>query len=187
MTTKFLDNNIFTFKILLSWRFPWKIAFGTIFPLCPPAHPPLKSANFIFIVVSLSLTLCVSSPAKTLQTRDLELPNFEGSFPSCWLYSVGYTRTSVHPYFPVAERCRVSGWVHQAIAFAIASEFRRKLPFARHFRNEDAIFALSFAQPFASASEFEFLRNAEFAAFSLRFGGKNSLANVCPERRKLTH
>ena len=27
------------------------------FPLCPPAHPPLlKSANFIFIVVSLSLT-----------------------------------------------------------------------------------------------------------------------------------
>ena len=26
------------------------------FPLCPPAHPPpLKNANFIFIVVSLSL------------------------------------------------------------------------------------------------------------------------------------
>ena len=25
------------------------------FPPCPPAHPPLKSANFIFIVVSLSL------------------------------------------------------------------------------------------------------------------------------------
>ena len=30
------------------------------FPPCPPAHPPLKSANFIFIVVSLSLR--VSKP-----------------------------------------------------------------------------------------------------------------------------
>ena len=29
--------------------------------------------------------------------------------------------------------------MHQAIAFAIASEFCRKLPFARNFRNEDKI------------------------------------------------
>ena len=66
-------------------------------------------------------------------------------------------------------------WVHQAIAFAIASEFCRKLPFARNFRSKDEIFAISFAKPFAFASEF--LRNAQFAAFCLRFGGKNSLAN----------
>ena len=57
MTTKFLDNIIFTFKFLLSWRFLWKIAFLDNFPLCPPAPPPLKNANFIFIVVSLSLSL----------------------------------------------------------------------------------------------------------------------------------
>ena len=55
MTTKFLDNKIFTFKILLSWRFPWKIAFWTVFLPAPLPRPPLKSANFIFIVVSLSL------------------------------------------------------------------------------------------------------------------------------------
>ena len=55
MTTKFLDNKIFTFKILLSWRFPWKIAFWTIFLPAPLPNPPRKSANFIFIVVSLSL------------------------------------------------------------------------------------------------------------------------------------
>ena len=28
-------------------------------------------------------------------------------------------------------------WVHQAVAFAIASEFCRKRPFARNFRSED--------------------------------------------------
>ena len=55
MTTKFLDNKIFTFKILLSWRFPGKIAFWTIFLSAPLPTPPLKNANFIFIVVSLSL------------------------------------------------------------------------------------------------------------------------------------
>ena len=66
-------------------------------------------------------------------------------------------------------------WVHQAIAFAIASEFCRKLAFARKFCSEDEIFAISFAISFAFASEF--LRSAQFAAFRLRFGGKNSLAN----------
>ena len=54
MTTKFLDNKICTFKIILSWRFPRKTAFLDDFPLCPPG-PPLKSENFIFIVVSPSL------------------------------------------------------------------------------------------------------------------------------------
>ena len=56
MTTKFLDNKIWTFKILLSWRFPRKTAFWTIFLSAPQGHPPSKSENFIFIVVSLSLT-----------------------------------------------------------------------------------------------------------------------------------
>ena len=54
MTTKFLDNNICTFKILLSWRFPRKTAFFDNSPLDPHVQP-LKSANFIFIVVSQSM------------------------------------------------------------------------------------------------------------------------------------
>ena len=48
MTTKFLDNKICKFKILLSWRFPRKTAFF---------GPPLRSENLFFIVVSPSLTL----------------------------------------------------------------------------------------------------------------------------------
>ena len=51
----------------------------------------------------------------------------------------------------------------QAMAFAIASEFRRKRPFARNFRNESETLAISFAKPFAIASKF--LRSAYFAAF----------------------
>ena len=46
---------------------------------------------------------CVPSPGKLFKTRDLKLPKFEGSLPSCSLHSAGYTRTSVHPYFPVAK------------------------------------------------------------------------------------
>ena len=38
-------------------------------------------------------------PRTLFKTRDLELPFFEGSLPSCWPHSAGYTRTSVHPYF----------------------------------------------------------------------------------------
>ena len=56
MTTKFLDNHICTFKFFLSWRFPRtkKNVFGR-FSSPPPRPTPLKSANFIFIVVSPSL------------------------------------------------------------------------------------------------------------------------------------
>ena len=47
----------------------------------------------------------VPSPEKKLfNTRDLELPFFEGSLPSCSPHSAGYTRTFVHPYFPVAKQ-----------------------------------------------------------------------------------
>ena len=44
---------------------------------------------------------------KLLKTRDLELPIFEGSVPSCSPHSAGYTRTSVHPYFPVANSWQI--------------------------------------------------------------------------------
>ena len=61
MTAKFLDNKICTFKILLLWRFPRKQAFLDDFPLCPRGPPPpLKSENFIFIVVSPSLIPCAA-------------------------------------------------------------------------------------------------------------------------------
>ena len=49
-------------------------------------------------------------------------------------------------------------WVHPAIAFAIASEFCRKRPFARNFRIENDILVTSFAKPFAITSEL--IRNA---------------------------
>ena len=45
----------------------------------------------------------VPSSEKLFKTRDLELPIFEGSVPSCSPHSAGYTRTSVHPYFPVTK------------------------------------------------------------------------------------
>ena len=54
----------------------------------------------------------VPSPQKLLKTRDPELPFFEGCLPSCSPHSAGYTRTFLHPYFPVAkifaEKCRFS-------------------------------------------------------------------------------
>ena len=56
MTTKFLDNKICTFIILLLRNFPRKKnSVLDDFPLCPQGLPPSKSENFIFIVVSPSL------------------------------------------------------------------------------------------------------------------------------------
>ena len=63
--------------------------------------------------------------------------------------------------------------MHQAVAVPIASELCRKHPFARTFCSENGIVAISFAKPFAIASGL--IRNAQFATFSLRFGGQNSL------------
>ena len=57
MTTKILDNESCTFKIVLSWRFSRKTAFGGNFSSLPPRPTPLKGAMFIYIVVSQSLTL----------------------------------------------------------------------------------------------------------------------------------
>ena len=45
----------------------------------------------------------VPCPEKLFKTRDLELPIFEGSVPSCSPHSAGYTRTSAHPYVPVTN------------------------------------------------------------------------------------
>ena len=49
MTTKFLDNQICTFKILLSWRFPRKQAFLDDFPLYP------SKAKILFLLSSRRL------------------------------------------------------------------------------------------------------------------------------------
>ena len=45
-----------------------------------------------------------SSPGKFYNKRDVELPFFEGSLPSCWLHSMPNTRTFLHLYFPVAKQ-----------------------------------------------------------------------------------
>ena len=45
----------------------------------------------------------VPSPVNLFRTRDLELPFFEGSLPSCRPHSAGYTCTFLHLYFPVAN------------------------------------------------------------------------------------
>ena len=42
-------------------------------------------------------------PEKLFTIRDSELPFFEGSLPSCLPHSAGYTRTFVHPYFPISK------------------------------------------------------------------------------------
>ena len=54
MTTKFLDDKICTFKFLLSWRFPQKWRFGTIFPSAPTPPPPSK-AQILFLLSSRRL------------------------------------------------------------------------------------------------------------------------------------
>ena len=56
MTTKFLDNKISTFKILLSWRFPRKQAFLDDFPLCPQGPPPQKRKFYFYCRLAVSDT-----------------------------------------------------------------------------------------------------------------------------------
>ena len=57
LTTKFLDNKISTFNLLLSWRFPRKTAFWTIFlsVLKAPPPPPSRSEVFLFLLSSRRL------------------------------------------------------------------------------------------------------------------------------------
>ena len=58
MTTKFLDNKICTFKLLLSWHFPRtkKTAFWTIF-LSAPKPPPPKKKKYCHLSLSEILGL----------------------------------------------------------------------------------------------------------------------------------
>ena len=65
----------------------------------------------------------VPSPEKLFKTRDLELPFFEGSLPSCSPHSAGYTRTFVHPYFPVSNLKK-------------HADFPRRRPTSQDFRSE---------------------------------------------------
>ena len=87
MTTKFLDNKIFTFKILLSWRFPRKktSVFGR-FPLCPQGPPPLHSENFIFIVASPSLRYVYVTVPKIQLSKEMGCCNVMGE---AFLLTVG--------------------------------------------------------------------------------------------------
>ena len=78
MTTKFLDNKICNFKFFFSRGVSHekkKQRFGrfpSLPPNCPPPLPPSKPQNFIFIVVSPSLT------QKMTTTRKIEGPQPKG-------------------------------------------------------------------------------------------------------------
>ena len=67
MTTKFLDNKIFTFNILLSWRFPRKIAFWTIFLPAPLPTPPEKRKFYFYCRLAFSETIALTTAAKLQQ------------------------------------------------------------------------------------------------------------------------
>ena len=60
MTTKFLDNKICTFKILLSWRFPRKQAFLGDYPLCPQGPPPPKRKFYFYCRLAFSSSIKIS-------------------------------------------------------------------------------------------------------------------------------
>ena len=72
----------------------------------PHRAPGLRKPQSVW-ATSRDESQSVPSPEKPLKTRDLELPFFEGSLPSCSPHSVGYTRTSLHPYFSVANQNRL--------------------------------------------------------------------------------
>ena len=65
--------------------------------------------------------------------------------------------------------CNADG-VHQAVAFALASDFCCKRPFTRNFCR---FLAISFAKSLAVTSDC--FGTAQFATFSVRFSGYNSL------------
>ena len=66
--------------------------------------------------------------------------------------------------------------MHQAIAFAIASEFCRKRPFTRNFCSEDKMFAISFAKPIAwlANPSQRLIRNFLFEIWWLKFASEFS-------------
>ena len=79
MTTKYFDNKICDFKILLSWRFPRKKqSFGRFSSL--PPRPPLKIPNFIFIVVSPSLNNLLAEKSDKIATRSVTVCSVQTYF-----------------------------------------------------------------------------------------------------------
>ena len=94
MTTKVLDNKNCTFKILLSWRFPRKTAFWTTFLSAPLSPPPLKTAHFIFIVVSPSL-ICSATPALGLRVV-------------AHLVNDRFSTAELQGYTPVGNDCEIN-------------------------------------------------------------------------------
>ena len=104
MTTKFLDEKICTFKILLSWRFPRKTAFLDEFPLCPQnAQPPQKRKFYFYcrLAVSERKRFFCSEIEKLLKNWVLEaFPYFSYSF---FLYFLGEAETNVFFFFLFRE------------------------------------------------------------------------------------
>ena len=90
MTTKFLDNKFFQFQNFIVMTFPMKNSVLDNFPPCPPAQAPLKSANFIFIVVSIlvafhPLAIWVAThPQLQPAPKSQPIPEWERNF-SLWL------------------------------------------------------------------------------------------------------
>ena len=77
MTTKFLDNKICTFKILLSWRFPRKATFLDNSPLDPHAQPPQRCKMHFYCHPAISDTSwCCTSVFLQLILRQVLPCNF---------------------------------------------------------------------------------------------------------------
>ena len=77
----------------------------------------------------------VPSPGKLYKARDLELPLFEGSLPSCSPHSMGYTCTFLHPYFPVENVFWVLSGYFQVFFPVLVARAIRANRFARITRN----------------------------------------------------
>ena len=57
MTTKYLNNKICTFKIILWWRFPPKKNLLGRFSSRPPTPPPLQKTQILFLLSSCRLSM----------------------------------------------------------------------------------------------------------------------------------
>ena len=96
MTTKFLDNKICTFKILLSWRFPQNTGFLDDFPLWPQGPPPRKRKSYFYCRLAVSEIKQMyfsaffrappgypsQSPGASLQR--VCFPGFRGTYRTFW-------------------------------------------------------------------------------------------------------
>ena len=86
MTTKFLDNKLCTFKMLLSWRFPRKTAFLDHFPLCrqgPPRGGGGKKGKKGRSVILRFPCFLVSGGLKVRSCREKQHEKCHCHTPSC--------------------------------------------------------------------------------------------------------